>query len=56
MVRLRWVLVCDSQGRFEPRVLLSTDLQLQPQQILTWFIQRWQTEMTFEEARAHLGM
>jgi hypothetical protein len=25
-------------------------------QILTWFIQRWQLETTFEEARAHLGL
>lgn len=56
VVPLRWVLVRDSQGQFDPQALLSTDLQLQPQQILTWFIQRWQTEVTFEEARAHLGM
>lgn len=24
--------------------------------ILVWFIRRWQIEVTFEEARAHLGM
>jgi hypothetical protein len=56
VVPLRWVLVRDRQGQFEPQALLSTDLQLQPQQILIWFIQRWQTEVTFEEVRAHLGM
>ena len=25
-------------------------------QILTWFVRRWRMEVTFEEARAHLGM
>ena len=25
-------------------------------QILTWFVRRWTVEVTFEEARAHLGM
>jgi hypothetical protein len=24
--------------------------------MLTWFVQRWPLEVTFEEARAHLGM
>ena len=25
-------------------------------QILTWFVRRWRMEVTFEEARAHLGI
>ena len=25
-------------------------------QIVKWFVLRWQTEVTFQEARAHLGM
>jgi hypothetical protein len=25
-------------------------------QILEWFVQRWTVEVTFEEARAHLGV
>ena len=36
--------------------LLCTDLEAEPEQILSWFIRRWQIEVTFEEARAHLGM
>jgi hypothetical protein len=36
--------------------LLSTKLELDPVQILTWFVQRWQLETTFEEARAHIGL
>lgn len=27
-----------------------------PIQIVAWFVQRWQLEVTFEEARAHLGV
>ena len=27
-----------------------------PQDMLQWFVLRWQIEVTFEEARAHLGM
>ncbi len=34
----------------------STDLTATAQQILLWFRQRWQVEVTFEEVRAHLGV
>jgi hypothetical protein len=27
-----------------------------PEQMLPWFVRRWTMEVTFEEARAHLGM
>lgn len=53
---IRWVLIRDPQNKFKPQALLSTDLDLQPQQILSWFVQRWQLEVTFEEVRAHLGV
>jgi hypothetical protein len=36
--------------------LLSTNLEHTPAQMLTWFVRRWTLEVTFEEARAHLGM
>src|SRR5262249_53118412 len=32
-----------------------TDLQATPAQILDWVVMRWSVEVTFEEARAHLG-
>jgi hypothetical protein len=35
---------------------LSTNLAHTPEQILTWFVRRWTMEVTFEEARAHLGL
>jgi hypothetical protein len=33
-----------------------TDLQATPEQILSWVVMRWSVEVTFEEARAHLGV
>lgn len=55
-VPIRWVLIKDPKGKFEPQALLCTDLSAQPSQILHWFRQRWQLEVTFEEVRAHLGV
>jgi len=55
-VGLRWVLIRDPQDEFEPQALLSTQLAHQPAQILEWFVRRWTMEVTFEEARAHLGI
>ena len=56
VVPLRWVLIRDPQEKFETQALLCTKLEATPQQILEWFVQRWQVEVTFEEARAHLGL
>jgi DDE superfamily endonuclease len=55
-VPIRWVLIRDPQEKFETQALLSTKLEATPQQILAWFVSRWQMEVTFEEARAHLGL
>jgi hypothetical protein len=55
-VPIRWVLICDPHGKFPTQALLSTDLSASPEQILAWFVQRWQLEVTFHEMRAHLGM
>jgi DDE superfamily endonuclease len=55
-VPIRWVLIRDPSGRFAPQAWLSTKLDCDPVQILKWFVQRWQLETTFEEARAHIGI
>jgi hypothetical protein len=55
-VPLRWVLVRDPLGQFDPQALLCTDLAADPAQILAWFVLRWQLEVTFEEVRRHLGV
>jgi hypothetical protein len=50
------VLVRDPPGKFAPQALLCTDLTVDPGQILAWFGLRWRLEVTWQEARAHLGM
>jgi hypothetical protein len=52
----RWVLVCDPQGDYDPVGLLCTDPVSEPVSIVTWFVQRWQLEVTFGETRRHLGL
>ena len=56
VVPLRWVLIRDPQGKFKPQGLLCTDLYIQPEQSIQWFVLRWQLEVTLEEVRAHLGV
>jgi hypothetical protein len=55
-VAVRWVLIRDPQGEFAPQALVTTHLAHEPGQILEWFVLRWTMEVTFEEARAHLGL
>jgi hypothetical protein len=54
-VPLRWVLVRDPEGEFKPQALLCTDLGADPKKIVSWFVMRWQLEVTFQEVRRHLG-
>ena len=42
-VPLRWVLIRDPQDAT-------------PEQVLAWFVLRWQLEVTWEETRRHLGV
>lgn len=53
---IRWLLVRDPKGKFKTQALLCTDLHIQPEKILKWFILRWQLEVTFQEVRTHLGV
>jgi len=53
---IRWVLIRDPQGKSKPQALLCTDLAAKPEQILKWFVMRWQLEVTFHEVRDHLGV
>jgi DDE superfamily endonuclease len=53
---LRWVLLRDPAGQFDPQALLCTDPDREPVQIIRWFVQRWPVEVTFREVRDHLGV
>jgi hypothetical protein len=55
-VPIRWVLVRDPHDAFATQALLCTDLGAGPEQILRWFVLRWQMETTFQEARRYLGV
>ncbi len=55
-VPIRWVIVRDPLGIFETQAVLCTKQETAPQQIVEWFIRRWQVEVTFEESRRHLGI
>jgi len=54
-VPLRWVLIRDPQEEFRTQALLCTDLEAEPERIISWFVRRWQMEATFQEVRQRLG-
>jgi len=56
VVPIRWVLLRDPHRHFDPQALLCTDTAQDPVQVVRWFVQRWQLEVTFREARDHLGV
>ena len=55
-VPIRYVIVRDPQSKLKDEVFFCTDPSLCPLQILKWVVMRWSVEVTFEEARAHLGL
>ena len=54
-VPLRWVLIRDPREEFKIQALLCTDLDAEPERIISWFVRRWQMEATFQEVRQRLG-
>ena len=54
-VPIRWVLIRDPKGEFKTQALVCTHLETDPKKILSWFVMRWQLEVTFQEVRRHLG-
>lgn len=56
VVPIRRVLVRDPLGRLEPQALPCTDQACDPVQVLRWFVQRWQVEVTFREVRDPSGV
>jgi len=52
---IRWVLVRCPERTFRPLAFFCTDQAATPAQLLAWYVGRWNIEVTFAEARAHLG-
>lgn len=55
-VQMRWVLIKDKQSGKKPVALLSTDIHLNVEEIISYFIRRWSMEVTFKEVREQLGV
>src|SRR3972149_492358 len=53
---IRWVIVRDPKNIFKTQALLCTDINISAEQIIAWFVRRWQVEVTFHEVRTHLGV
>jgi len=53
---IRWVLVRDPTGERPIRAFFSTEQAQAAPAIIGDFVRRWPLEVTFEEARAHLGV
>jgi hypothetical protein len=53
---IRWVIVRDPKHIFKTQALLCTDISVSAEQIVQWFVRRWQVEVTFHEVRTHLGV
>lgn len=55
-VAIRYVITRDPSGELRDEVFACTDTEAKAEQIIHWFVMRWGLEVTFEEAREHLGM
>jgi hypothetical protein len=55
-VPIRWLLLRDPEGKLKPVVLGCTDVVISTEQIVLHYILRWNIEVTFQEARHHLGV
>ena len=53
-VPIRFILIRDVAAKFDPQALLSTDLTLDPLDMLVFFKRRWQMEPAFRHVREHL--
>ena len=55
-VPVRWVIVrYQEKNKTKHAAFFSSSQTVSAQQIVEWFVQRWNIEVTFEEIRAHLG-
>jgi DDE superfamily endonuclease len=55
-VPIRWVVLRDPEGKLKPMVLGCTDEAISAEHMVLHYIQRWNIEVTFQEARLHLGV
>lgn len=56
LVPIRWVSVRDQTGTHRDEFRYTTDPTLEPVAIISYYCGRWNSETTFQEMRAHLGL
>jgi hypothetical protein len=56
LVKVKWVLLKDPEGKLEPVLLACTQTEASLQDIVGFFVRRWRVEVTFAEVRRHLGV
>jgi len=56
LVKVKWVLIRDPEGKLDPVLLACTDWDLPAEKIVSYFVRRWRVEVTFAEVRRHLGI
>jgi hypothetical protein len=56
LIWVKWVFIKDPSGKLEPVLLDCTDLDASREDIVRFFVRRWQVEVTFAEVRRHLGV
>src|SRR5260221_2967818 len=56
LVPIRYLIIRDVAGKFKPQALLCTQENLTSEQILAFFMRRWQMEPTLSHVREHLGV
>ena len=56
LVKIKWVLIKDPEGKLEPVLLGCTDIELAGEKVVSFFVRRWRVEVTFAEVRRHLGV
>ena len=56
LVKVKWVLIKDPEGKLEPVLLACTDFDLADPKVVSFFVRRWRVEVTFAEVRRHLGV
>ena len=55
-VAIRYILARDHEGEQSDAAYFCTEERFLPEEILKYVVQRWSVEVTFEEARAQLGL
>lgn len=56
LVPIRWVFVEDRTGTHRDEYFFTTDLSMSPKDVIEYYTSRWTIEVTFEEAKSHLGL